>query len=453
MLDANQYVIDLEQALGLPVQTIDGVFFWKLIRFTLSRQIEIARGTLEASKRQPERPSRLREAMYYLRSLDHCFRKPKALLYEHPRKEQRLNTTVDPYSWRVRECFENAGVDYCLLESDSHRRAELSDPRRWFLYPGHLHRIRYERVTHIPEETRRLLNTLETRILDDMGVKIDIVALVTSSVDKFKQEVAYFSRALRKVSPKVLFLVCGYGKESVVHAAKEQGIYTVELQHGTMYPFHLGYAYPGWERIPYFADSLGVYASAWVENISLSGVDIRVIGYEAPGDGTATREAREKTIDILFISQWIHSDRIFEFAEKTAILLPQLNVVCKVHPSDKGDERRQERYPHVRIVKAGGLGEYLAAADCAVTVFSTGIFEALRYGCRPMLLNMYGIQYMEDFVRVTGAPVLTEPEEMAALLGDDGADRIEYRDLQYKSWFADFNESAVLDYLGRPASD
>ena len=450
--DVNQYVIDLEREYRLFDQTIDGIYFWKSTRFFLSRQIEIGRNTLEPPKKLCSGKPLLQRLMRFVRSFDHCYRNPRVLLYEHSRKVKHRSSYIDPYSWRVTRALENAEIDVCLLENDLYYQCDLWDTRRWFLFADHVNRARFARLDQLPRETESLVHTLEKRILSDWEQTVDLKSIVRSAVNKFRRDYAYFSAALRNKSPEILFVVCGYGKEGIVQAAKDAGVYTVELQHGTIYPHHLGYTYPGWNKIPYFSDSLAVYADAWLDGVSLGGIDVKVIGYESIAPVEIGDQLREKTIDILFISQWTHSEKILQLADDTAKRMPDRTVVCKLHPSDIFSAEIAARYPNIKIEKDGLLCEYLRAARYTATVFSTGIFESLQYNCRPILLNMHGVQHMESFARITGAPVLGDAEEMAAFLQKDGDGRFEYRDLQYKSWFADFDESAILDYLERRGS-
>ena len=46
---------------------------------------------------------------------------------------------------------------------------------------------------------------------------------------------------VEKVAPQILFLVCGYGKESLIIAFKDLHIPVVEFQHGVLSKYHLGY--------------------------------------------------------------------------------------------------------------------------------------------------------------------------------------------------------------------
>jgi hypothetical protein len=449
ILDANRYVIDLEQEYGLFDRKIDGIYFWKLVRFSLSRRIEILRGTLEPSKDLRVEKPVLKQFMRFVRSFDHCYSNPRIILYEHSRKVKHQNTYIDPYSWRVTRALEDAKADFCLLENDLYYQCDIWDTRRWFLFPSHLSRVPFKKLENIPDETLRLIHTLERKILFDLGQQIDLEELVRSSVNKFKRDYAYFSAALRNKSVAVMFVVCGYGKEGVIQAAKDAGVYVVELQHGTIYPLHLGYSYPGWRFIPYFSDSMAVYADVWLDDVSLQGVDVKVIGY-APANPVETDDKRKnKTIDVLFISQWIHSEKILRSADKAAQLMPDKKIVCKLHPSDSVDAEAAQRYPNIKITKDGLLCDYLSAAKYAVTVFSTGIFESLQYNCRPILLNMNGIQYMDNFVKVTGAPVFSEATELAAFIKETDDKNDSYRNLGYKYWFGDFNESAIFDYVKR----
>jgi hypothetical protein len=453
LVDASQYIIDLENEYQLFNKTIEGVYFWKLVRFALSREIEMHRGTLEKTRTRSRKKARLKQVMRFIRSIDYCPAESRVVVYEHARKVAHRGSYVDPYSWRVVQALVETNEDFCLWEGDiaSRYQCDLFDAKRWFLSAYHLKSVKHRTVSHITGETGGLLRVIARRLMADLKIRIDVAELVITSLNHFIKEYAYFSYVFHNATPKLLFVVCGYGKEGLIQAAKDAGIYTVELQHGTIYPRHLGYAYPGWEKVPYFADSLAVYAETWIDDLPLKGVDVQVIGYAPLVTGMTEPRDAKKDIDILFISQWIHSDRILHFASSVAKMMPSKKVVCKLHPADAIPKTSGPPIPNLSITRDRSLNEYMAVAKYAVAVFSTGIFESLRFACLPILLDMYGVHYMEDFVKVTGAPVIDSPEAFVAFLQNNEGQGDAYRNLSYTNWFREFDASIVDMYIKKSA--
>jgi len=70
---------------------------------------------------------------------------------------------------------------------------------------------------------------------------------------------------LRNVTPVLLIVEDAYGHSDIVHAAKLQKIPVVELQHSTIYPYHLGYTYPHAQNgeIDIFPDYILSYGDFW----------------------------------------------------------------------------------------------------------------------------------------------------------------------------------------------
>ena len=70
----------------------------------------------------------------------------------------------------------------------------------------------------------------------------------------------------------MIFVVVSYENLAIVAAAKSLGIQAIELQHGTITDYHLGYSYPEKTRlngeIPYFPDKILTFGDYWINEKS-----------------------------------------------------------------------------------------------------------------------------------------------------------------------------------------
>ena len=121
----------------------------------------------------------------------------------------------------------------------------------------------------------------------------------------------------------MIFVVVAYENQAIVKAAKDLGIEVIELQHGTISPYHLGYSYPEntmrinneIREIEYFPDKILSFGDYW-QNSSHFPIDkenIISMGFPYFEENSRTymkmaeHKENEKTKQkqILFISQGV----------------------------------------------------------------------------------------------------------------------------------------------------
>lgn len=251
------------------------------------------------------------------------------------------------------------------------------------------------------------------------------VALVKRAIAAEKRRLVWrrvFRHLLRRINPKVLFLVCSYGKEEIVEAARSLGIMTVELQHGIITPFHLGYSYPRGFRKRAFPDLFFAFGRHWAEAIDfpIHRDAVLNVGYSFLNKGLCKYQHVGKKNQIIFISQGTTGKEIVNFVlrylrERES----DIDVVFKLHPGEY--ERWEEYYPEleaahrtrtIRVVKGSSstLYELLAESRWQVGVNSTALYEGIAFGCKTFVLKCTGYEYMQDLIANNDA-MLVDPDE------------------------------------------
>lgn len=136
----------------------------------------------------------------------------------------------------------------------------------------------------------------------------------------------------------MIFVVVSYENLAIVAAAKSLGIEVIELQHGTITDYHLGYSYPLKTRldgeIPYFPDKILTFGDYWIndENCPLSKDKIIPIGFsyfEVQSKDYINAEPIDN--QVLFISQGVIgkylSQIAYEFAKPKKIIKSFINCI------------------------------------------------------------------------------------------------------------------------------
>src|SRR5690606_28400210 len=93
-------------------------------------------------------------------------------------------------------------------------------------------------------EQERLAEAVARELWARFPTDPDVVGELRRAHELRVSRLPLYRALLARVRPKVVVVLVSYGNEALVEAARERGIPTVELQHGTIHPYHLGYTYP-----------------------------------------------------------------------------------------------------------------------------------------------------------------------------------------------------------------
>jgi hypothetical protein len=232
---------------------------------------------------------------------------------------------------------------------------------------------------------------------------------------------------IRRLDPEIAVVLVGYMRETFVEACQTEGVPVVELQHGVVYPEHVGYAYPTAEP-SVFPDYFLTFGEFWNDAASypLPPERIRSVGYpylerraEGADDGASTDE-------VVFISQGTIGAPLSKVAVETAECVDR-TVVYKLHPGERDRWRRV--YPwlvgsDVRVVDGSDIPLYdlFKRAPTVVGVNSTALYESIAFDADVFLLPFTGASSMDRLVEEGGAVRVEDALDLARTLGD-GRDR------------------------------
>lgn len=279
-------------------------------------------------------------------------------------------------------------------------------------------RLVHARLSHLEREQ---LRSIEKSLLDEFGVEVGVSKCVRASLTERKSALSFYTALLGRIRPRLVFLVCSYGRETLVEACKGLGIPVVEIQHGVLGRYHLGYSYPSSAATKRaFPDYMLLFGEYWKKAVDfpLAEDRVRILGYphfEAERSRVAGLHRRRQ---ILFVSQPVFGERLSRFASELQLLKgATIKIVYKLHPR----ERRswESRYPWLK--KAGihivdddspTLYELFATSTAQVGVNSTALFEGLGYGLQTFIVKAPGYEYMGDLLRQGHATLVENAEDV-----------------------------------------
>lgn len=220
--------------------------------------------------------------------------------------------------------------------------------------------------------------------------------------------------------PKKVFLKSSYSpmKQLLIYACKKTKTEIIELQHGHIYPLHIGYLLPFDVKMGYLSpDKILVWSNYYADILRNNRWESEII--VNVGDFTYNKELNENItsnnlkikelgskyeVVITIISQHTLD---FEFLKylKTVNKLPRnVLVVIKLHPKYIQTQKIRfdelvKKHKNVLLVEKGNLKEYLEISDLVVGVYSTGIIEAIEMNIPTHLLEISISHFFDDLLK------------------------------------------------------
>ena len=422
----------VERELGLLDWRIDGVAIWPVVRMRVFHDLTRRSGLLG----DPHPVRRTRSAKLRL-----IGRHLVALVRHNPfLRRRRYDAVVVPhhrklggveiYSDQLRsELGERALVLDSNINGTALRGADTLD--FFTSYAGVRGRLR-ERLrgpgSALSAADRERVTAVQDALEKRTGLRVPLVGLVGRELSKHLLLRRIHRTLLRRRGVRTVYVVVAYFHQHLVAAARDLGLRVVELQHGTITPYHLGYSYPGRPVVADQPDELWTFGPYWAETVDLpASMTSRVIG--APFVRRLTDgEARAKDPRLaVFVSQGTIGRELLPVATKLAELRPELSVVFRLHPSEhRSDYAAPVAAGPANLRLSGGRGdvaaettyELMAAATYLIGVSTTALFEGMVLGCRTVVVDLAGAEYMAPAVDRGDALRVSDATELARRLDD-----------------------------------
>ncbi|GAA0942530.1 hypothetical protein GCM10009554_35110 [Kribbella koreensis] len=248
----------------------------------------------------------------------------------------------------------------------------------------------------------------------ETGVKVPVAALVAREVPKHSRLRAVYRTLLKRRRIKTVYVVVAYFHQHIVGAARDLGIRVVELQHGAISPYHLGYSYPGRPDVADQPDELWCFGSYWTDVAELpAGMKAEVAGASFISPLSATELAAKDPRLVVFLSQGTTGPALLSYAASLATARPDLDVAFHLHPSERSTDYV---LPAGVRMSAGNTLTLLAAATYQVGVSTTALFEGMVLGCRTAVANLPGHEYLDPTIARGDSVLVPTPDALASAL-------------------------------------
>ena len=412
---------------------VGGVPFWELTRYPIFCAVATERGLWGRGDGEDARGASRPGVGERLRfGLEQLFRLPRGrlpsggaplLVVGHPRRKRRADGRWwDPYLDPVADHCRRLGLAPVFVEPPHRGRFHYAPAHTPGLVYLDRHiawaRLRPGRGLALGSGDADALAALDAALRAELGSSVSLAHNARRVLRRFADDRFMWARILDRVRPRAVLFTAGAGQEGLVAAARARGVASVELQHGTPVAGKLNYDYDrGDKPRRLFADWFAVYGDYWKRRNDWPIAPERVFELGCPSFQLAQRALAgtpRGRREVVFVSQATIGRDLARFAAALSRALPESwRLVYKLHPEEIG---RAERRPpelagsRVEVVadREADLHALLAGAEFQVGVYSTALYEGIGLGCKTVLVDLPGVEYMRDLVERGMAAVVSE---------------------------------------------
>ena len=321
------------------------------------------------------------------------------------------NACYDLYNYQIIQTF---GVKKVLVLQDRH------DAARGKLFPPGLviddltpFLFLFEKVLALclRKEVKDFENALAKKI-EQIGYSRKIIRV---KLIKFYARYLFYDFFLKAIKPNTAILTCHYSKHAFIAACRKLAIPTIELQHGlihreskSIYSPNLSKAFIEPFRLHLLPNYLAVYGEYWKEVVTEGKLfpsdAVILIGFYLKTKeikGKAQKSAKET---ILFSTQHTVQTQIVEYIKFLSNSLdPETwRIIIKPHPAEIDSAYQNLSIPGFIEVSHKGIDHLLQKADIHIGVYSTVVYEAIRYNVNNYCLYVDTVRAHCDEIIASG---------------------------------------------------
>lgn len=414
--------LEIEKDMDLFNKNIDGIYFWKLIRFKLYFKILSSFGLVK--DRQSQKTSRkeqffrtlniIKNSLFYSTFKD--TQQKEVLFFENPRKiRQSDGKYIDPFTYYYIKEYSKYKNGFEIVDLGHYgKHFDKADEKRRFaesFYFDFIYKIKNKFTKqNFTEIEKNIIRDIEKNIFDKFEIELNIESFIEQKISDFKYQYDKFDNLFKIKKTKKVYLVCSYGKEGMIHAAQSNGIRVIEFQHGVMGKYQLGYSFPNNIKVSYFPNKLLMFGEFWSDNTDLpkKQIGIEYIGFEYLISKLNKYKDIEKEKQVLIISQPGNVDDLIPASIILAKNNPEYKFVYRLHPKEVNNWRNNyhklldatEKLENFEVDLCKlDLYMQILKSEFVVGINSAAIFEAITLGSKLILVNSSGIEYMNYFIK------------------------------------------------------
>lgn len=222
---------------------------------------------------------------------------------------------------------------------------------------------------------------LEKIFFKEFGIKTDINGKIQSILNNYFIEYKHYVWLLKKINPKIIFVVQNGIQKGLFSAANYLNIPVVELQHGQVNNYHLAYSYPvdiDYSNIKTLPKYFFTFGKFW------NNINYPVKKKIDMGNNFYSLQNIEKTGDkIAIVFADIYTSDLLPLTINLLKKDIKRNYIVKLHPNQKNQiqiiKNELKAFKNVEIIyNEKSMQEVLDESFAIIQIQSTTIYEALQ---------------------------------------------------------------------------
>lgn len=410
-------LISIENELNLFNWTIEGIKVWEIIRVPIfvSIQEELNPQKKENYKRKSKSLKdiliRLKNCIIYNPILK--LKKVDTIVFESSRKYLVDDEYIDIYTKYLCNDLSKAGEDFEIYQSsysfdklakNSKRTSHLD----FIILISKL--IRKMIKVRLSEKDAEIIQSINKKINKSFNLKFDCKHYVTSAILEYRSKFWFFDLLFRIKKPQKIYLTNYCDKAPIIKAAKDNNIEVIELQHGFTSKYNLIYHFPNVKEnsLAYFPHKYysweGFYNDFKLPISSNNIISMPNKHMEYLVD--KLRNIPKKEDQILVVSQNTLTRDIASCILQNINSLEKYKILYKLHPAEQknwqsySELKRLSSYKNVKITdNSESIYKLMAESKFCIGVYSTALIESIYFGCKVFLLDLPGVEMMEEFLK------------------------------------------------------
>lgn len=411
--DLSSYLLDLEKNYNLLSWEINSVFVWEIIRVKLFLllQEKIAgdsfgsSAALNLSAKLKIQFLRVWKNGIYKNPFLSSF-KGQVIIFESGRKYKLEGLYADIYTVFLIEHFNKEKILYEVIETNYKYDSTIKEDEKvqHIDFIKLIAKILGKRIKiNFKEFDVVLISKIESEIFDQLSIKINLSNLIDNEYKIFRSEKYIYKKLFKLKNTRQVFIVNYSDYFSLISAAKDLNIETIELQHGLIIKEALIYNFPNsienkmryfpskfyvWEGFNYNSGKLPLTSDNIVPN------PFNHLEFMKTQFKDVIRNAKTITV----ASQPVLSKKIQNYILKNAKQLSDYIFIYKLHPMEFENFFESETAQSLKklnniifVRNEESMYKLLKVSKYIFGIYSTSLFEAEMFGCIPMVLSTESI--------------------------------------------------------------
>ena len=402
---------EIELKYDLYEKSIEGIFFWELIRANLFEIILEATGVLDKAF---TKKSENRAYSYTYKKSIWDIKECNRLILEFPRKKEKDYRT---HAFQG-EKFDEIILEYPQKDGYTDRVYDASSnvyPMEKFLH----HMEKYRAFINYTEEDRDLIRELNKIFIAEIGININFLSFIDGRIKKFKREFAFFDKFFKEKDIKEILIPSSYWSAGVVEAANKNGVISSDIQYALISHIHPSFSFP--TKRHYATQQGYLWSDYWnISSLSFKEYFISKTNYFIEKikelDLTPNMPIEH---DVVFASQSRIGCKFFEWVYSFSLQNPNIRVVFCPHPDE--EVRNYKNYwdfvklSNSRVSQKDTLVE-VAHSRIVVGVYSTTLYEALALGKSVFVTNISGYEVLQKEIDKGYFTFIKSKEDLGKIL-------------------------------------